>query len=248
MEAIQRFVEPMTIGQPVMVLVVGTIGLLVNLIGLIMFRGHAHGHSHNDKESEGKHSHNHNMFGVFLHILGDFLGSIGVIISSVLLLIFDVEQHKWAKYVDPLVSVILATIILASTVPLVLNTIKILLQRVPDNIDLDQVCSQIEHLEGVLSVHELHIWHHSSNRVIGTLHVKLDTKHDFMTLAPRIQKILHSHGVHSTTIQPEYMNEDKEVKQCDLQCDVDGVYDAQDWQDTAVTVSTVPLLALEVND
>jgi zinc transporter 1 len=256
MEAIQRLIEPQIIENPLLVLIVGIIGLLVNLIGLVMFRGHAHGHSHSNEEVEHEADadletrssnkktshHNHNMFGVFLHILGDFLGSIGVIISSVLLLIVDIEKQKWAKYVDPVVSAILATIILASTIPLVKNCSKILLQSVPDNIDLAQVRSQIQDLEGVYGVHELHVWHHANSRTIGTLHIKCARTEDFMTLAPRIQRILHSHGIHSTTIQPEYValpQNDKE-NGCKLKCAVDGSREVQDWQE--LEISSLALL------
>jgi len=260
MEAIGRFIEPTIIDQPLMVLIVGIIGLLVNLIGLIMFRGHAHSHGggghdhshggddHGHSHKEGEHAHdieegaspkprkaaNHNMFGVFLHILGDFLGSIGVIISAGILMIVDGKTNAWVNYIDPAVSVILSTIILFSTIPLVKNCSKILLQSVPEGVELVDVTEKIKNVEGVIDVHDLHIWHLVNTKIVCSLHVKCAVGEDFMKLAAKIQSILHNYGVHSTTIQPEYLNEQEilDVKRnCTLRCDTDGLSgcNEQDW-------------------
>jgi zinc transporter 1 len=144
LEALERFLErphPPALDRPDLVLIVGGLGMLVNLIGMVMFCGHAHGghghshggghgHSHGDKENEekkGKHGHSHskkkkkkslNLAGVFLHITGDFLGSIAVIISATLSLFFDPEVHTWVTYIDPSVSSLMAIIILFTSIPL----------------------------------------------------------------------------------------------------------------------------------
>lgn len=250
LEAIQRFFEPQKIENPLLVLIVGALGMAVNIIGMIMFCGHAHhhhghdhdhghghGHSHDhhehnhdhhdhdhdhDHEQGHNHSHNHshvnfNMLGVFLHVFGDFLGSIGVVVTAGLLLIFNVDKHKWLLYVDPAISAILATIILFSSVPLVTNCAKILLQRVPKNIAIRNLKTEIRAVEGVHDVHDLHIWQFVSSKVISSMHVKVYTTRDFYAIASDIQAIMHRYGVHSTTIQPEAIVEGKRSS-CELIC------------------------------
>ena len=102
LEAIQKIIQPESVEQPKVVAIVGGIGLLMNLLGLVIFgadgsmHGHSHdnggghGHSHSDKEEAHGHSHTHkkndgeqlNMKGVFLHVLGDAVGSVVVVISG----------------------------------------------------------------------------------------------------------------------------------------------------------------------
>ena len=59
-------------------------------------------------------------------------------------------------------------------------------------------------VDGVLSVHELHIWQLSENKIVASVHVMASRKHDFMPVAAQIRKALHDRGIHSSTIQPEY--------------------------------------------
>ncbi|CAG8564484.1 5992_t:CDS:2, partial [Ambispora leptoticha] len=136
-------------------------------------KGHAHG------------SQNLNMQGVFLHVLGDALGNIGVIATA---LFIKYTDYEWRFYADPLISLIITIIIFSSALPLVRSTSFILLQGVPSGIPIDDVREKILNTSGVLSVHELHIWQLSDTKLIASVHVK----------------ILHSYGIHSATIQPEF--------------------------------------------
>lgn len=69
---------------------------------------------------------------------------------------------------------------------------------------MEDVRSEILTVEGVLSVHELHIWQLSETKIIASVHVTASRKVDFMPVASNIRRILHQHGIHSSTIQPEY--------------------------------------------
>lgn len=243
LEAIERFGEPSFIENPWLVLGVGTGGLLINLIGMLMFCGHAHGghghshggghghshdsstkeeghgdrndqHSHSHSHGKKKQSRSHNMLGVFLHVFGDFLGSIGVLIAAILTLIFVYGQdeatqrkHAWVMYVDPTLSVVLAILILITAVPLVIATSKILLQSVPDAVNLERLKNDLLSLNGVVSVHELHAWSVShGKKLIGSVHLTLSDQFEMCeweTLALEAKDIFHRYGIHSTTIQPE---------------------------------------------
>lgn len=128
-----------------------TLGFCVNLIGLFFFHDHHdHGHDHGHD-----HSHeNENMYGVFLHVLADTLGSVGVIFSSIL-----VKYYK--MYVaDPICSFIISLMILASGIPFIQMTASILILKTPQSIKKKRakIEEQISKIEGVKEVRELLIW------------------------------------------------------------------------------------------
>lgn len=87
---------------------------------------------------------------------------------------------------------------------LVRSTSFILLQGVPPEVSLEDVRSGILAVEGVLSVHELHIWQLSETKIIASVHITASREVEFMPLASDIRGVLHKHGIHSSTIQPEY--------------------------------------------
>ena len=94
-------------------------------------------------------------------------------------------------------------VILSQLYP-VRSTSFILLQAVPSEVSLEDVRTEILTVEGVLSVHELHILQLSETKIIASVHVTASRKVDFMPVASNIRRILHQHGIHSSTIQPEY--------------------------------------------
>ncbi|KZV77473.1 cation efflux protein [Peniophora sp. CONT] len=169
---------------------------------------HDHDHDHAEDPSEQGHSSGHghshgsmNMRAILLHVLGDALGNVGVIATG---LIIWLSSWSLKFYCDPIISLVITVIIFQSALPLVRSTSFILLQGVPSEISFDQVRNDILDVQGVLSVHELHIWQLSESKVIASVHVTASRKIDFMPVASDIRSVLHSHGIHSSTIQPEY--------------------------------------------
>jgi len=142
-----------------------------------------------------------NMKALLLHVLGDALGNVGVIATG---LIIWLTSWSFKYYCDPVISLVITAIIFHSALPLVRSTSFILLQAVPWEVSLEDVRSEILTVEGVLSVHELHIWQLSETKIIASVHVTASRKVDFMPVASNIRRILHQHGIHSSTIQPEY--------------------------------------------
>lgn len=184
--------------------------------------GHgAHGHSHGG----GGHSHGSmNMHALLLHVFGDALGNVGVIATG---LIIWLSNWSGKYYFDPIISLVITVIIFSSALPLgafsrilshprsnptdamalsslVRSTSFILLQGVPSTVSIDDVRAAILGVQGVLSLHELHIWQLSENKIVASVHVTASRNHDFMPVASNIRKVLHLHGIHSSTIQPEY--------------------------------------------
>lgn len=155
---------------------------------------HSHGHSHGSM----------NMRALLLHVLGDALGNVGVIATG---LVIWLTEWKFKYYFDPMISLVITIIIFSSALPLVRSASFILLQGVPPTISLEAVRKEILNVPGVLSVHELHVWQLSETKVVASVHITASRKHDFMTVAARISERLHHHGIHSSTIQPEYRRE-----------------------------------------
>ncbi|EIW86646.1 cation efflux protein [Coniophora puteana RWD-64-598 SS2] len=156
--------------------------------------GHNHGHGHSHGSM--------NMHALVLHVMGDALGNVGVIISG---LVIWLTPWPSRFYLDPAVSLLITVIIFVSAVPLVRGASGVLLQGVPSDISLEDVRRDILTIDGVLSVHELHIWQLSEAKVVASVHVLASRSHEFMPVAAAIRKALHLHGIHSSTIQPEYL-------------------------------------------
>jgi zinc transporter 1 len=168
----------------------------------------SHNHNQPKEASGGGHSHSDlNMRGVFLHVMGDALGNLGVIGSA---LIIWLTHFSWRFYADPVISLIITIIILGSAIPLCKAASRILLQAVPAGMDVDDIKEDIEELPGILSCHHLHVWQLSDVKMIASLHVQVgfDFKGEgsarYMKLASAIRRCLHEHGIHSSTIQPEF--------------------------------------------
>ncbi|XP_042859441.1 zinc transporter 1-like [Penaeus japonicus] len=143
-----------------------------------------------------------NMRGVFLHVLSDALGSVIVIISA---LVVWLTEWEYSKYIDPALSLGLVTLITCSTWPLLKDSALILLQTVPTHIQVDGIQKQLLNVDGVLAVHEFHVWQLAGERIIASAHIRCRNLKDYMVLAEKIKKMFHEEGIHSTTIQPEFV-------------------------------------------
>jgi len=141
-----------------------------------------------------------NMMGVLLHVIGDFLGSLGVLVSG---LIIKYTKGDIRYYGDPIASVLIVLIILGSSIPLCKKCIKILMHMVPANIDVQQIRKRIMSIKGIVNVHHLHIWRHNNNIIIGTLHLVIGRRHCTEEIMGEIERLFHEYNVHATTIQLE---------------------------------------------
>ncbi|KAK0528107.1 Zinc resistance conferring protein [Tilletia horrida] len=179
---------------------------------------HDHDHDHDDHgHGAGGHSHSHshghgedgsmNMRGVFLHVLGDALGNVGVILSGVFI---AYTTYSWRFYTDPAISFLITIIIFHSALPLVKSASFILLQGVPPTVPIETVKASMLEVDGVLSIHELHVWQLSESKIVASVHVLVDCSpgqsERFMDIAAKLRAVLHQWGIHSTTIQPEFVD------------------------------------------
>ncbi|KAK4152236.1 cation efflux protein [Chaetomidium leptoderma] len=170
-----------------------------------------HSHNHNKpKKSSKSHGHSHGDMGMnamILHVIGDALGNVGVIITALVIWLTDWPGRFYA---DPAVSLFITLIILRSALPLTVAASKILLQATPEHIDLSDVREDIQALPGVISCHHVHIWQLSDTKVVASMHIQVSFPiseaggERYMELSKMARKCLHAYGIHSATIQPEF--------------------------------------------
>ncbi|XP_074851581.1 proton-coupled zinc antiporter SLC30A5 isoform X2 [Carettochelys insculpta] len=170
--------------------------------------GHSHGHSHSDHGHNPSHGHSHgfsgggmnaNMRGVFLHVLADTLGSVGVIISTIF-----IQQFGWL-IADPLCSLFIATLIFLSVIPLIKDACQVLLLRVPPECekDLHIALEKIQKTDGLISYRDPHFWCHSASVVAGTIHVQVMSDVMEQRIIQQVTAILKDAGVNNLTVQVE---------------------------------------------
>ena len=185
-EAYHRFTieETHVDGWPV--LIVGTGGLLVNIAAAFILR----------RSSQ----YSLNAEGAFQHVRADLLGSVGVIISAVLILAFG-----W-RLADPILSVLIGLLILFASRGLLLQVVHVLLEGTPEHIDVYELCHDIEEIEGVTLIHDVHVWTITSQSEAFTAHVLVDPDYagDIDKLINDVQEIAHDrYGIGHATIQVE---------------------------------------------
>jgi len=214
-EAYWRIIEPHQIDVLPM-LIVGCIGLGVNVIGIMLLRSHSHNISLNSVErdehpiyADKDHSENEkdvdlNMQGAYLEVLSDTLGSVGIIIAGIIIYLTGFYLA------DPIVSIILALFIFPRTWRLVNKSLHILMEGVPANISHEEVKNAILQVKGVTGVFELHIWTITSGLNALSAHVvvidpskSLEVLQEINSLLEKNFKITHAtiqiEGYHDQT-------------------------------------------------
>ncbi|MEK5441121.1 cation diffusion facilitator family transporter [Fredinandcohnia sp. FSL W7-1320] len=184
-EAVQRFFEPPTVASGTMMIIAG-IGLFANILSAWSLI------------SKGDVKNNVNLRSAYLHVLGDALGSVGAIIAGLLMLLFE-----W-YIADPIISVIVAILILKSAWGVLTHSIHILMEGTPITIDQKEVKATLEEIEGVIDVHDLHIWTITSGIDSLTCHILIKDDYDSQEILQQsIDKIRDKFKIEHTTIQIE---------------------------------------------
>lgn len=162
---------------------VGAIGLAVNIAALWVL---------NRSRNESL-----NVKGAFLHVMGDALGSVGVLLAGALILVFG-----WL-IADPIVAVLIGLIIVFSSVRLAWDTAHILMEAAPKGLDLDSLCTELESIDGVRSIHDIHVWTVTSGYEVMTAHAELDSsEEDHMRILEKLRATSKSRfGIEHVTIQ-----------------------------------------------
>ena len=186
-EAIQRFVHPPEVASTGM-LIIGFIGLLINiLVAWIIMRG-------------GDTKENLNLRAAFLHVIGDMLGSVGAVVAALLIMFFG-----WG-FADPLASVIIAILVLISGFRVTRDSLHVLMEGTPRNIHLDDIINTFKTTQGILDIHDLHVWSITSGQNALSCHAVVDknlTIEESQEILQSIEHKLQHLGIGHMTVQME---------------------------------------------
>lgn len=187
-EAFHRFFAPPQVQSKGM-LIISIIGLLVNIIAAwILMKG--------DKDE------NLNVKSAFLHVLGDLLGSVGAIAAALLILFFGWELA------DPIASIIVAALIIVSGWRVLKESFQVLMEGVPEQIDLQEIKEVLCKVPMVLSVHDLHVWTITSGYPVLTCHLTISDNGVHDEILKQSQQVLHDQfSIEHSTIQVEKSEE-----------------------------------------
>ena len=182
-EAIRRLDDPPEVlGVPM--LVVALLGLAVNLIAFFLLR-------EGSKESI-------NVEGAYLEVLADTVGSVGVVVAA---LAIEVADSGW---VDPVVGIAIALWILPRTWRLGSRAVRILVQAAPPGTDLDAIHAALARLDGVVDVHDLHVWTLTSDMEVASAHLMVRAGTDGHAVLDQARALLQTdHHIHHATLQIE---------------------------------------------
>jgi cobalt-zinc-cadmium efflux system protein len=193
-QAFARLQKPQDIESGLM-LGVAVLGLVVNVVALNALGGHRHD--------------NLNVRSAFLHVLGDAVGSAGVILAALV-----IRFTGWTP-IDSLVSVGIALLILWSGYGLVRETVSVLLESSPGHLDADALRRDLLALEDVLDVHDLHVWTVTSGFISLSCHCEVASSEVADDVLRRATALLRErYGIRHVTIQPETSRVHEELEHC----------------------------------
>lgn len=181
-EALTRFRHPQPVAGGV-VMLVATLGLILNLlVGWILSQG----------------THSLNSRAALLHVMGDALGSVAAIVAGAV-----IYFTGWMP-IDPILSIVVSMLILFSAYNLLREALHVLMEGVPAHIDLNRVGQDLAAIEGVLRVHDLHVWTLSSGTIALSAHLEIQTLSDWPNILTRArERMAAAHNIRHTTLQPE---------------------------------------------
>lgn len=189
-EAIQRLINPVPVSAN-LVIVLAVAGILVNGISVLFIR----------KDSEK----DMNMKSAYLHLFGDMLTSIAVLIGGV-----AIKYFQWF-WIDSVFSIGIAVYLLFMSWGIFRSSLRIIMQFTPEGTDIAKIVKEIENLEGVINIHHVHVWQINEHDLMFEAHV--DVSEDmrvssFDKLLGDIKLILSPYNINHSTIQPEFSVDD----------------------------------------
>ncbi len=192
--AIPRIFHPQTTHAGGMFLL-AIVGILVNGAAVLRLKK---GHSINEKV-------------VSLHMLEDVLGWAAILVGSVLMYFFDVP------IIDPIMSIAIAFFVLSNVYKNLRQTMHIILQGIPTEVDMTEISAHIQQFDGVENVHDLHVWTVDGTYNVLTVHVVLSnalTMEKLAELKEEIRETLHQEGIEHVTIEFETVDEKCSFEKC----------------------------------
>ena len=194
-EAYHRFLSPPNVQSSILI-GVGLIAVVINLVTALLV--------HRGSESDL------NLRSAFVHLMGDVISTVGAVIAGVIIYFTD------ANWLDPFVSVLIGFLILYNAWGILRETVDILLESTPRDVDIKKMVSEITEVDGVLGVHDLHVWSLTQN--LRTMSAHILTEDISVSAGAEIQGrinelVYHRYNISHATLQLECVD-----------CDPDSLY------------------------
>jgi cobalt-zinc-cadmium efflux system protein len=197
-EAYRRFTNPPDVESSILI-GVGLIAVVINLVtALLVHRGSEH---------------DLNLRSAFVHLMGDVVSTVGAVIAGVIIYFTD------ANWLDPLVSVLIGFLILYNAWGILRDAIDILLESTPRDVDVQAMVKEIAQVDGVLGVHDIHVWSLTQSLRTMSAHILTDDLHISAGTAiqRQISEILHQrYNIAHATLQLECVDCFPDSLYCDL--------------------------------
>jgi len=189
-EAAQRLINPVPVSANT-VIYLAIAGILANGISVLFIRHDSH--------------ENMNMRSVYLHLFGDMLTSVAVLLGG---LAMKYLQWYWT---DSVFSIAIAIYLLYMSWGILRSSLRIMMQFTPEEVDIQKIAKGIENIAGVKNTHHVHVWQINEHDLMFEAHVDMadDIKvSDFEAILKAIKQLLKQHGINHSTIQPEFSVDD----------------------------------------
>ncbi|MGD2087321.1 MAG: cation diffusion facilitator family transporter [Candidatus Aminicenantes bacterium] len=184
-ESYERFVSPQHIEGRLMIVIAG-IGLIANVVGTLLLK----------KGSKD----NINIRSAYLHLLGDAVSSVAVIIGGICIQLFRVY------WVDPLLTILISVYILIRSIEIVKESINVLMMGAPESFSIEDVQKELENIPGIKNIHHVHVWRLGEHDIHFEAHIDVDDMRVSRTtsLCTLVEeKLKHNHGITHITLQFE---------------------------------------------
>ena len=179
--AIHRILQPTAVNGEA-VAAVAIVGLLINVgVAWLLMHGEQ----------------TMNTRGALLHVLGDLLGSVAALVAGAVIMFTG-----WTP-IDPLLSLLISVLVLGSSLRLLREVLRALLEGVPAHLSVDEIGQALAAVPGVSSVHDLHVWTLSSNRIALSAHLLVESFSQWPEVLASARHVLHHQGIEHVTLQPE---------------------------------------------
>ena len=197
-EAYQRFLSPPEVQSSILI-GVGLIAVVINLVTALLV--------HRGSESDL------NLRSAFVHLMGDVISTVGAVIAGVIIYFTD------ANWLDPLVSVLIGFLILYNAWGILREAIDILLESTPRDVNIKEMIKDVIEIEGVLGVHDLHVWSLTQNLRSMSAHILTEdiTVSAGAEIQSRINELVyHRYNIVHATLQLECVDCDPDTMYCKI--------------------------------
>ncbi|KAJ1372747.1 Zinc transporter ttm-1 [Parelaphostrongylus tenuis] len=211
--AVERIINNRLFVDANVMLITASVGVGFNVImGIVLHFGTGgHGHIHGGvSESHAQVGKNVNVRAAFIHVIGDLIQSIGVLIASLV-----IKFTGW-ELADPICTFIFSIIVLFTTITVLRDIFFVLMEATPRHLDFNAVRNDLAELEHVQSVHDLHLWSLNMDKTALSVHLAIDSsEHAWSTVTAARMLIRQKYGISKATVQVE--SYDRSMKSCE-QC------------------------------